>query len=305
MAAYIFRRLIVLIPLLWAVATITFFLMHAVPGGPFVGEKSMPPVLIQHMEAKYGLDKNIGQQYVTFLDNLVHGDLGISYATQQPVMQVIRHGFPATIQLGISAFIFAIVVGLTLGVLSAVNQNGLFDYIGVFVATIGAAIPSFVLALLLVLLLALHFHWFNVIGWQFGDYKSMTLPVIALGLLPAAYIARITRASMLDVLRQDYIRTARAKGLRPIQIVNRHAMRNALVPVLTVAGPIFAGLITGSFIIEYTFAIPGIGTAFVDAVNLRDYGMIMGTVLLYAFAIAIANMLVDVSYGIVDPRIRY
>jgi len=305
MAAYIFRRLIVLIPLLWAVATITFFLMHAVPGGPFVGEKSMPPVLIQHMEAKYGLDKNLGQQYVTFLDNLLHGDLGISYATQQPVTQVIRHGFPATIQLGITAFIFAIVVGLVLGVLSAVNQNGVFDYISVFIATIGAAIPSFVLALLLVLLLSLHFHWFDVIGWKFGNYKSMTLPVVALGLLPAAYIARITRASMLDVLRQDYIRTARAKGLRPLQIVNRHAMRNALVPVLTVAGPIFAGLITGSFIIEYTFAIPGIGTAFVDAVNLRDYGMIMGTVLLYAFAIAICNMLVDVSYGIVDPRIRY
>lgn len=305
MAAYIFRRLLVLIPLLWAVATITFFLMHAVPGGPFQGDKSMPPSLLARMNEKYGLNENIGQQYVHFLDRLVHGDLGISYATQTTVVSRIKHGFPATMQLGISAFIFAIVIGLVLGILSAVNQNGLFDYVGVFVATVGAAIPSFVLALLLILAFSLHFHWFDVIGWSFGDYKSMTLPIVALGLLPAAYIARITRASMLDVLRQDYIRTARAKGLNPFQIINRHAMRNALVPVLTVAGPIFAGLITGSFIIEYTFSIPGIGTAFVDAVTLRDYGMIMGTVLLYAFAIAICNMLVDVSYGIVDPRIRY
>lgn len=305
MAAYILRRLLVLIPLLWAVATITFFLMHAVPGGPFQTDKAFPPDLLARMNDKYGLNDNIGTQYVHFLDNLVHGDLGVSFATQQPVTQRIKDGFPATMQLGISAFIFAIVVGLVLGVLSAVNQNGFFDYVGVFIATIGAAVPSFVVALLLILLFSLKFHWFNVIGWQFGDYKSMTLPIVALGLLPAAYIARITRASMLEVLRQDYIRTAQAKGLKPLQIINRHALRNALVPVLTVAGPIFAGLITGSFIIEYTFAINGIGTAFVDAVELRDYGMIMGTVLLYAFAIAICNMLVDVSYGFVDPRIRY
>ncbi|MBN9491985.1 ABC transporter permease [bacterium] len=305
MAAYVLRRLLVLIPLLWAVATITFFLMHAVPGGPFQGDKAMPPDLLARMNDKYGLNDNIGTQYINFLDNTIHGDLGISYATQQPVVKRIKDGFPATMQLGISAFIFAIVVGLVLGVLSAVNQNGFFDYVGVFIATIGAAIPSFVVALLLILLFSLKFHWFNVIGWQFGDYKSMTLPIVALGLLPAAYIARITRASMLEVLRQDYIRTAQAKGLKPLQIINRHALRNALVPVLTVAGPIFAGLITGSFIIEYTFAINGIGTAFVDAVELRDYGMIMGTVLLYAFAIAICNMLVDVSYGFVDPRIRY
>lgn len=305
MAAYILRRMLVLIPLLWAVASITFFLMHAVPGGPFEGEKSMPPALLERMNDKYGLNENIGTQYVHFLDNIVHGDLGISYATQQPVVQRIKNGFPATMQLGISAFVFAIIVGLVLGVLSAVNQNGIFDYIGVFIATIGAAIPSFVVALLLVLFLSLKVHWFDVIGWQFGDYRSMTLPIVALGLLPAAYIARITRASMLEVLRQDYIRTARAKGLNTLQVINRHALRNALVPVLTVAGPIFAGLITGSFIIEYTFAINGIGTAFVDAVTLRDYGMIMGTVLLYAFAIAICNMLVDVSYGLVDPRIRY
>jgi oligopeptide transport system permease protein len=304
-AAYILRRIFTLIPLLFAVATLTFFLMHAVPGGPFEGEKAMPPELLARMDAKYGLDDNIGQQYVRFMGDLLHGDLGISYQTQRPVIDRIRDGFPATMQLGISAFLFAIVIGLALGTLSAVNQNGFFDYVGVFLATIGAAVPSFVLALLLILLFALKLHWFFVIGWDFGNYRSMVLPIISLGLLPAAYLARITRASMLDVLQQDYIRTARAKGLQPFSVVGRHALRNAMIPVLTVAGPIFAGLITGSFVIEYTFAIGGIGRAFVDAVGSRDYGMIMGTVLLYAFAIAVSNMLVDVSYGIVDPRIRY
>lgn len=305
MGPYILRRILTLIPLLFAVATLTFFLMHAVPGGPFQGDKALPPELLARMNAKYGLNQNIGLQYVHFLEHLVRGDLGISYQTQNSVISTIKQGAPATLQLGLCAFTFAIVVGLVLGVLSAVNQNGFFDYIGVFVATIGAAIPSFVVALLLILLFALKFHWFDVIGWTFGSPKTMVLPIVSLGLLPAAYIARITRASMLEVLRQDYIRTARAKGLDTFRVVRGHAVRNALVPVLTVAGPIFAGLITGSFIIEYTFAIPGIGTAFVTAVSLRDYGMIMGTVLLYAFAIAIANMVVDVSYGVVDPRIRY
>lgn len=305
MAAYVFRRILVLIPLLWAVATLTFFLMHAVPGGPFQGERSMSPALLARMNDKYGLNDSLGQQYIRFADNLLHGDLGISYATQQPVVDRIRAGMPTTLQLGLCAFVFAVALGVGLGVLSAVQQNGIVDYVGVFLATIGAAVPSFVLALLLVLAFSLHFRWFDVVGWQFGDYRSMTLPVVALGLLPAAFIARITRASLLDVLRQDYIRTAQAKGLRPMLVVGRHALRNALIPVLTVLGPILASLITGSFVIEYTFSIHGIGTAFVEAVTLRDYGMIMGTILVYASAIAICNMLVDVSYGIADPRIRY
>lgn len=304
-AGYILRRILTLVPLLFAVATITFFLMHAVPGGPFDSDKRFSPEIQQRLEDKYGLGDDLGRQYVTFLSNLVRGDLGISFQNQRPVIDRIRDGFPTTLQLGLCAFGFALVAGLAFGILSAVNQNGPLDYLAVFFATIGVAVPSFVMAIFLILLFALEFGWFDTIGWEFGNYRKMVLPTVSLGLLPAAYIARVTRASMLEVLRQDYIRTARSKGLSSARVISRHAMKNALVPVLTIAGPILAGLITGSFIIEYTFAIPGIGTAFVDAVQLRDYGMIMGTTLLYAFAIALANMFVDLAYGVVDPRIRY
>jgi oligopeptide transport system permease protein len=203
------------------------------------------------------------------------------------------------------AFGFALVVGLTLGILSGVKQNGPLDYLAVFVSTAGAAVPNFVLSVFLVLFFGLQLGWFDVIGWEFGNPRQMVLPVVALGMFPAAFIARITRASMLEVLRQDYIRTARAKGVQEFAVVMRHAVRNALVPVLTVLGPILAGLIVGSFVIEQYFAIPGIGRAFVEAVGARDYGIIMGMTLLYAALIAILNLAVDVGYALANPRIRY
>jgi oligopeptide transport system permease protein len=221
------------------------------------------------------------------------------------VSDVISEGLPETVQLGLCAFAFALLVGLSLGVLSGVKQNGPLDYIGVFVATAGAAVPNFVLSVFLVLFFALHLGWFDVIGWEFGNPRQMVLPIVALGMYPAAFIARITRASMLEVLRQDYIRTARAKGVQEFSIVLHHAMRNAMVPVLTVLGPILAGLITGSFVIEQYFAIPGVGRAFVEAVGARDYGIIMGMTLLYATLIAVLNLAVDVSYAVANPRIRY
>jgi len=305
MTAYIIRRLLVMIPLLWAIATITFFLMHAVPGGPFDNEKSLPPATMDALEQKYGLDGTVFEQYITYMSNLLHGDLGISFRQNTPVTEVIAEGFPETVQLGLCAFAFALTVGLTLGILSGVKQNGPVDYLSVFVATAGAAIPNFVLSVFLVLFFALKLGWFDVIGWEFGNYRQMVLPIVALGMFPAAFIARITRASMLEVLRQDYIRTARAKGVHEFPIVLRHAVRNALVPVLTVVGPILAGLITGSFVIEQYFAIPGIGRSFVEAVGTRDYGIIMGMTLLYATIIALLNLAVDVSYALVNPRIRY
>ena len=305
MTSYVLRRVLVLVPMLWAIATLTFFLMHAVPGGPFDQEKTLSPAVKQALERKYNLDGSISEQYVSFLQNLAHGDLGTSFRQDRPVTDVIKDGFPTTFELGICAFLFSLVVGLSLGVLSAVKQNGPLDYLAVFVATLGAAVPNFVVAVFLVLVFGLRFGWFNVIGWEFGNPRSMVLPTVALGLFPAAFIARITRASMLEVLRQDYIRTARAKGLVEYRVVVRHAVRNAMVPVLTVLGPILAGLITGSFIIEQYFAIPGIGRAFVDGVQNRDYGLIMGTTLLYAFAIAVLNLAVDIAYGIVNPRISY
>ncbi len=305
MTAYVLRRLLVMAPLLWAFATVTFFLMHAVPGGPFDQEKPLSPTTIEALKHKYALDGSLGHQYVTFIGHLAKGDLGTSFRQDRPVSAVIADGFPTTLQLGFCAFAFALVLGFSLGVLSGVKQNGLLDYLGVFVATAGAAVPNFVLAVFLVLTFALRLKWFDVIGWEFGNPRQMVLPIVALGLYPAAFIARITRASMLEVLRQDYIRTARAKGLMEFRVVVRHAIRNALVPVLTVLGPILAGLITGSFIIEQYFAIPGVGRSFVEAVANRDYGIIMGMTLLYAVLIAFMNLAVDVGYGIANPRIRY
>lgn len=305
MTTYLVRRILAFVPLVWAIATITFFLMHAVPGGPFDREKPLPPQVMANLERKYNLDKPILVQYGLFLRGLATGDLGQSFSQNRPVTTIIRERLPKSVQLGLCAFSFALVGGLALGVTAAVRQNSAVDYFSVVLATIGASVPNFVLAVFLVLLFSLQLGWFDVLGWEFGNYRKMVLPIVSLGMLPLALIARVTRASMLEVLHQDYIRTARAKGLTEFRVVMRHAVRNALIPVLTIAGPILAGLLTGSFIIERFYAIGGVGTAFVDAVQLRDYGMIMGTTLLFAVAIAVMNLVVDISYAIVDPRIRY
>ena len=306
MTVYAIRRIIILVPLLWAVATMTFFLMHAVPGGPFdAGDKALPPAVRAALNAKYDLDEPLPSQYLAFLRDLSRGDLGISFQRSRPVADVLGDGLPATVELGVTAFVFALVSGLTLGMVSAVKQNTIVDYLAVLFATAGAAVPSFVVAILLVVVFSLELGWFDVIGWEFGNPQKMVLPAVSLGVFPAAFIARITRAAMLETLRADYIRTARAKGLKELRVVVGHAARNALIPVLTVAGPIFAVLITGSFIIERAFAIAGVGGAYVDAVFARDYGVIMGTTLLFAAAIAVINLLVDLAYAVADPRVRY
>jgi oligopeptide transport system permease protein len=291
--------------------------MHMVPGGPFTQDKQLPANIIEALNRRYNLDEPLWKQYLLYLWNLLHGDLGLSFRGDRDVSQLIRDGFFVTAQLGVFAFIVASVVGLTLGVLSALNQNGILDYVGVFFATVGAALPNFVMASFLIIIFAIKFHWFQVLGWggpiQFSqaldpsawEWKKMVLPVIALSTLPAAFIARVTRASMLEVLHQDYIRTAQAKGLAQRVVITRHAMKNAMIPVLTVMGPYAAILVTGSFIIENVFSIPGVGRAFVDAVNRRDYAMIMGSTLFYAVIVAVANLIVDVLYAAVDPRIRY
>lgn len=305
MFAYVVRRLLWMIPLLWAVATVTFLLMHAVPGGPFDREKEVPPTVLRNLEARYGLDKPLYQQYGDYLWRLLQGDLGISYRNNREVSTVIRQGFAVSMQVGFLAFATATVVGMALGVVSALNRNGILDYVGVFFATAGAAMPNFILATFLVIVFSVQLGWFDVLGWELGNYRKMVLPVVSLATLPAAYIARVTRASMIEVLQQDYIRTARAKGLRDATVVVRHAIKNAMIPVLTVLGPIFAILVTGSFIIERTFQINGIGRRFVDGVFVRDYGIIMGTTLFYATVVAVANLVVDILYAYVDPRIRY
>jgi len=317
MTGYIVRRILWLIPVLWAVATITFFLMHAVPGGPFTQDKPLAKTAIAALNARYHLDQPIWRQYLSYLWGLLHFDLGLSFFGDRDVSELIRKGFFVTVQLGILGFVVAAVVGLLLGVLSALNQNGPLDYIGVFFATVGASVPNFVMAAFLIIVFAIKLGWFDVLGWGgptvigqaldpgAWEPRKMVLPVIALAALPAAYIARLTRASMLEVLSQDYIRTARAKGLANNVVILRHAIKNAMIPVLTIMGPIAAALVTGSFIIENAFSIPGIGRAFVQAVLARDYGMIMGTTLFYTAVVAFANLAVDLLYAVVDPRIRY
>ena len=305
MLAYTIRRVLTMIPLLAAVAMITFFLMHAVQGGPFDEDKPRSAAQMTRLEQKYGLDKSLPQQFITYVENLAHLDLGVSLANDRPIRDIIGERFPMSLKLGLWSFAFALVFGLTLGIASALNQNGVGDYVGVFFATIGAALPSFVMAPLLVLFFAVKLGWFDVLGFEVGNYHKMVLPVVAFGFLPMAFVARITRASMLDVLRQDYIRTARAKGVREFAVVARHAVRNAMIPVLTVLGPTFTLFITGSFVIETQFAIPGLGREFVRSVLIRDYGLIMGVTLFYAVIIATMNLVVDLLYAVADPRIRY
>ncbi len=305
MTGYVIRRILWMIPLLWAVATVTFFLMHAVEGGPFDREKELPANVLANLEKKYNLDEPLLVQYGLYLKGLVQGDLGLSFENNREVATIIREGFEVSAQLGGIAFLYAMAFGMSLGVIAALNQNRLGDYLGVFFATIGTALPNFIMATFLVIIFSVELGWFDVIGWEFGNYRKMVLPVVALGTLPAAYIARITRASVLEVLRQDYIRTARAKGLAEWWVLTRHTIRNAMVPILTVLGPIFAFLVTGSFIVERVFAINGVGRHFVDAVFVRDYGVIMGTTIFYAVIVAVANLIVDILYAVADPRIRY
>lgn len=305
MTGYIIRRILWIIPVLWAVATVTFFLMHAVEGGPFDREKELPPAVLANLERKYNLDEPLFVQYGLYLKGLVQGDLGLSFENNREVTTIIREGLEVSLQLGVVAFLYALVFGMTLGVIAALNQNRLGDYLGVFFATVGTAMPNFIIATFLVIIFSVQLGWFDVLGWEFGNYRKMVLPVLALGTLPAAYIARITRASMLEILGQDYIRTARAKGLAEYTVVIRHTIKNAMVPILTVLGPIFAFLVTGSFIVERIFAINGVGRHFVDAIFDRDYGLIMGTTLFYAAIVAFANLVVDILYAVVDPRIRY
>jgi oligopeptide transport system permease protein len=301
---YLVRRFLWLFPVLFFVATITFMLMHRVPGGPWDQDRPFPPAVKANLDRKYNLDKSMPQQFGIYMSNIVRGDFGVSFSERgKPVRDIIARGIKPTSQLGVLAFLLATVVGISLGTLAAFNQNGPIDYLCVFFGTIGASFPSFIIATFLIIIFVVKLHWFNVLGW--GNLKNSVLPVIALAFLPSSYIARLTRASVLEVIRQDYVRTARAKGLSEANVDFRHVVRNAMIPVITVLGPLFAALVSGSFIIEYIFSIPGIGRAFVQSVLNRDYGVIMGTTLFYALLIVLANLIVDVMYAVVDPRIRY
>jgi oligopeptide transport system permease protein len=312
MTGYVLRRLLWLAPVLFFVTLITFVLMHLVSGGPWdTKDRPISPQLREQLESKYGLDEPVWEQFLTYSWNALHGDLGVSFQYQdRSVTEIIREGVEVSAVLGLMALAFALAVGVTLGVVAAVRQNSPIDYASVFLSTFAASTPSFVLGILLIVVFAVQLGWLPVFGWEkawwlFPNWKQAILPTITLGALPAAYIARITRASVLEVLEQDYVRTARAKGLHERLVLGRHVLKNAVVPILTVSGPIAASLVTGSFIVETVFAIPGLGKQFVASVFQRDYGMIMGTTIFYAAIIAVANLVVDMMYVAVNPRIRY
>ncbi|MEX1170612.1 MAG: ABC transporter permease [Chloroflexota bacterium] len=304
MITYLARRVLWIIPVLFTVSVITFVLMHAVPGGPWDREKVLPVAVQARLNAEYGLDKPLVEQYLTWAGGFVQGDLGPSYRFQdRRVNDIVADGLPTTVQLGVMAFLLAILVGIPLGIFAALGHNRWPDYLSTSVSIVGISTPSFVLAILLVVLFAVQLGWVPTGGWKGPNY--WILPTIALAGFPIAVIARYTRASMLEVTRKDYIRTAQSKGLRDGAVVSRHMIRNALIPVVTILGPTLAFLVTGSFIIERIFSVPGVGQFYISAIATRDYSLLMAMTMLYAFAVAFLNVVVDVLYAYIDPRIRY
>lgn len=288
---------------LWLIITLTFLLMHAVPGDPFTSEKKVPEAIRQNLLHKYGLDLPLHVQYIRYLSNILHGDLGISMRyPNRTVNQIIAQGFPYSADLGIRALVFAISVGLTLGVLAAFYRDRPLDRMAMVIAVIGISVPNFVVGTLLQYLFAVRFKLFPVVGW--GTFKQSVLPSFALGLGTLAVMARMMRASMLDVLNQDYVRTAQSKGLSNREVILRHTIRNAILPIVTILGPLVVNIITGTLVVERIFGIPGLGKHYVQAVYNLDYTLIMGTTIFYAALLLFAIFLVDIAYGLVDPRIR-
>jgi oligopeptide transport system permease protein len=275
-----------------------------VPGGPWDAEKRLPANVQARLNAQYGLDKPLYEQYIQWAGGFVTGDLGPSYRSRdRRVNDIIGDGIAVTFQLGIMAFALSVVVGIPLGIFAALGHNRWPDYLSTSISIIGIATPSFVLAILLIVVFSIGLGWFPTGGWKGPQY--WVLPTVALAGFPIAVIARYTRASMLEVTRKDYVRTAHSKGLRDQAVVSRHMIRNALIPVVTILGPTLAFLVTGSFIIERIFGIPGVGQYYIESIGTRDYGLLMAMTMLYAFAVAFLNVVVDVLYAYIDPRIRY
>jgi len=304
MVGFIIRRVLWLIPVLFVVSLITFAFMHMVPGGPWSYEKQLNAGTINRLNAIYHLNDPIWQQYLTWLLGVLRFDFGPSFRySDRTVNDILADGWLTTVHLGAMAFGLSVFVGIPLGIIGALGHNRLPDYVATAVSMVGIATPSFVLAILLIVIFSVGLDWFPSRGWKGPD--TWVLPVVALSGYQIAQIARYTRASMLEVTRKDYVRTAHSKGIRNTAVVVRHMIRNALIPVITILGPILAFLVTGSFIIENFFGIPGIGRNYIAAIGGRDYSMIMATTIIYAFAVAFLNLIVDVMYAYIDPRIRY
>jgi oligopeptide transport system permease protein len=302
MLRFIFRRIILGIPVLVTVATLTFLIMHWVPGGPFDTEKILPPEIKANIEAKYHLDKPVSLQYILYMKQLFQGDLGPSYKyLGRNVSDIIYDTFPVSFTLGLCAVFVVLGLGVPAGMISAYWQNSLLDRSVLLIAAMSISIPSFVLGAISVWIFSHHWHWLPPALWE--GPRHMILPAFALGAGFAGYVARLTRTTVLDVLSSDYIRTARAKGLTEPVIMFKHVLINSIYPIVSVMGPLTAGLVTGSFVIEFIFSIPGMGRFFITAVTNRDYPLIMGVTLVYAVLIVIANLIVDMIYGWLDPRV--
>ena len=299
---YIVKRILLAIFTVWVVITVTFFVMHAVPGGPFVGEKATTPAVQAAMEAKYGLDKPLLEQYGTYLKDIVTKfDFGPSLKQRgRMVVDIIMDGMKTSLKLGLIAAAIAALIGIVLGAIAALRRNKFIDRVIMVITTAFVSMPSFIIGSLLLLCFSLLLHWFPANGAAQG---GLVLPIITLALYPMAYITRLTRSSMLDVLGQDYIRTARAKGVSGTKVIFGHALKNSLIPVLTYFGPMLAYIVTGSLVVEQIFAVPGIGRQFVSSITNRDYPMIMGTTIILAALIVVMNLVTDILYKVVDPRI--
>ena len=304
-SAFIIRRVLALIPTLLLIYSLTFFLMHSTPGGPWdSSEKPIPADVQERLKAAYGLDKPLWQQYTDFLGKALHGDLGPSYAQRsRSVAEIIGETFPVSLQLAAVATAIATIVGIPLGILGAIHHNRPLDYLSTFVSVFGVSTPSYVVTSLLVLLLASNLHLVPTSGWDGVWSPKIIVPALSLALYPMAVLARYTRASLLEVLRTDYMRTARSKGLAERAILMRHGVRNALLPVITIAGVVLADVATGSFFVETIYQVPGIGRHFVQSISGRDYPVIIGTVLLLGLVVSVMNLVVDLIYPLLDPRI--
>jgi len=322
MLRYIVRRLLVSIPVLILLTFAVFALMRAIPGGPFdfAGDKSLPASVVANMERKYHLDEPLVKQYGRYLWDLLHLDMGPSMRERgRSVNDIVKDNFPVSFQLGVMSVALAVMIGIPMGIVAALKQNTWMDYLATFLAVIGVAIPALVLAPVLIWVVGVMLGWLPAALWGAerpfylgfipkptpNFFRHAILPVVTLGTGFSAAIARLTRAALLQVIREDYIRTARAKGLRERVVVIRHALKNSLIPVVTIIGPLFAAVVTGTFVVEQMFAIPGMGKYFVTAISQRDYPVIMGVTLIYAMLLVVANLMVDMTYAWLDPRIRY
>ncbi|MFC2600735.1 MAG: oligopeptide ABC transporter permease OppB [Treponema lecithinolyticum] len=308
MGRFIFRRILGLIPTMFLIITLSFFLIRLAPGGPFSSEKKVTPEVMQNLLKKYHMDEPLFKQYLRYMGDVLRGELGPSFKNKDySVNELIAVSLPNSLILGVTSLALALLFGIAVGVVSALNQNSAADYTAMSAAVIGISVPLFVVGPVFMLVFAMKLQWLPTSGWITGraGLKTLIMPAVTLAFPYFAYIARLSRASILEILRSDYIRTARAKGLKQSAVILRHVLKGALLPVVSYLGPAFAGIVTGSVVVEQIFLVPGLGNFFVKSALNRDYTLIMGTVIVYSFILIVMNLIVDIIYGLLDPRISY